>query len=407
MSGPVGSVPLGECAGLVKDTVAPSAVPEARYIGLDHIGARALTVRGHGRAGETSSRKSRFGAGDILFGRLRPSFRKVARPDFAGVCSMEIWVIRPLPGVDAEYLFYVLASPQFAEAADRSAEGSRMPRASWDALSALSVSLPPLDEQRAVAKRLNLLSERIAVNTAMSSVAEETVQRVFRSWLVDFAPSHANAAGAAGSTPPHIAALFPATFTASSLGLLPEGWRARVLEDVAEVRREIVQHAEMDAGTPVIGLEHMPRQSIALTEWVSTDAVASEKLAFQEGDILFGALRPALHKVGVAPIAGVCSTDIAVMVAKAPEYAGFVLGHVSSPEFVRYADSVSSGTGMPRASWRNLAQYPVVLPDAGVLAAFNDRIAPCIDAITTATHATRALAAQRDALIRRFIHIGS
>ncbi|MCP4398742.1 MAG: hypothetical protein GY801_15770 [bacterium] len=75
-----------------------------------------------------------------------------------------------------------------------------------------------------------------------------------------------------------------------------------------------------------IGLEHMPRKSIALTNWGNAEEVESNKFIFKEGECLFGKLRPYFHKVGVAPIDGICLTDILVIAPKSPEWYGYVLG---------------------------------------------------------------------------------
>ena len=70
---------FGDCAELVRDTVSPSNFKEAPYVGLEHIGEGTLSLLGVGVASDVSSAKSRFKRDDILFGKLRPYFRKVVR----------------------------------------------------------------------------------------------------------------------------------------------------------------------------------------------------------------------------------------------------------------------------------------------------------------------------------------
>ena len=112
----------------------------------------------------------------------------------------------------------------------------------------------------------------------------------------------------------------------------------------------------------------MPKRCIALTQWSNADGLASGKFKFEQGDILFGKLRPYFHKVGVAPLDGVCSTDIVVVQPKSNLWSGFVLGHTSSAEFVAYTDATSTGTRMPRTNWADMARYKVALPSIEVLA---------------------------------------
>ena len=146
----------------------------------------------------------------------------------------------------------------------------------------------------------------------------------------------------------------------------------KALGEVAKQRRSGVKPEEIDAESPYIALEHMPKRCIALTQWSNADGLASGKFKFEQGDILFGKLRPYFHKVGVAPLDGVCSTDIVVVQPKSNLWFGFVLGHTSSAEFVDYTDATSTGTRMPRTNWADMARYKVVLPTLEVSKAFTD-----------------------------------
>ena len=99
----------------------------------------------------------------------------------------------------------------------------------------------------------------------------------------------------------------------------------RALGEVANQRQSAASPQEIDTATPYIALEHMPKQCISLSEWGTADGLASNKFRFKRGDILFGKLRPYFHKVGVAPLDGVCSTDIVVITPVSADWFGFVL----------------------------------------------------------------------------------
>jgi type I restriction enzyme S subunit len=147
----------------------------------------------------------------------------------------------------------------------------------------------------------------------------------------------------------------------------------------------------------------MPRRSIALSEWGTGDGLESNKFGFKKGEILFGKLRPYFHKVGVAPVDGVCSTDIVVVTPRWPAWFGFVLGHVSSVEFVEYTDAGSTGTKMPRTSWADMGRYEIVLPPQFVAETFTTLVRPWIERIIAGIHESRTLAALRDALLPKLI----
>ena len=178
---------------------------------------------------------------------------------------------------------------------------------------------------------------------------------------------------------------------------------APTLGEVAENPRRSIQPDEIKSSMSYIGLEHMPRRSIALSEWESDTKLGSNKLEFKRGEILFGKLRPYFHKVGVAPLDGVCSTDILVVRPKTPEWFGFVLGHVSSVELVNHTDAASTGTKMPRTNWNDIARFEVALPPESLAAEFTTTIRPMIDRIIANIHESRTLAELRDALLPKLL----
>jgi type I restriction enzyme S subunit len=173
----------------------------------------------------------------VLYGKLRPYFRKVARASFEGVCSTDIWVLRPKREIDPGFLFYLTAQPAFTECANRSSEGTRMPRAEWGFVSNQVFPIPPLSEQRAIAHVLGTLDDKIDLNRRMNETLETMARARFKSWFVDFDPVRAKAQGRDPGLPAHLAALFPGRLVDSELGEIPEGWEVGVLEDVLSLQR--------------------------------------------------------------------------------------------------------------------------------------------------------------------------
>lgn len=147
----------------------------------------------------------------------------------------------------------------------------------------------------------------------------------------------------------------------------------------------------------------MPRRSIALTAWEGAGKVTSGKLSFRRGDFLFGKLRPYFHKVGIAPIDGICSTDIVVLRSHESNTASFVLACISQEEFVAFTDRTSDGTKMPRTSWGRMALYKLSLSEAPVFAAFNILAQPMFDRIVANVHESRTLAETRDLLLPKLM----
>jgi type I restriction enzyme S subunit len=260
------------------------------------------------------------------------------------------------------------------------------------------------DEQRAIASVLGSLDDKIEQNRRENETLEAMARALFKSWFVDFDPVRAKMEGRQPvGMDADTAALFPDGFEESALGPIPRGWRTGCLGEVASNQRAGVDPNEVEPDTPYIGLEHMPRRSIALSEWDFAANVDSQKSWFRQGDFLFGKLRPYFHKVGVAILDGVCSTDILVVVPNQPDWYGFVLFHISSVEFVNYTNATSTGTKMPRASWHDMAQYNVVIPPEHIAGSYSQLVLPMIERIRVNILESRTLAASRDALLPKLL----
>ena len=170
--------------------------------------------------------------------------------------------------------------------------------------------------QRGIAQILGTLDDKVELNRQTNETLGGLAQALFKSWFVDFDAVRAKMEGRDTGLPQDIASLFPSRFVDSTMGEIPEGWSVASLGELAAPRRKGVDPASAASDTPYIGLADMPRGSIALTEWGETGSVSSRKSAFKAGDILFGKLRPYFRKVGIAPVDGLCSTDIVVLGAR-------------------------------------------------------------------------------------------
>ena len=212
------SVTFREAAKLIRQGVNPEDVGDMPYIGLEHIEEGTLRLVGIGNAKSVTSTKFRFSKGDILFGKLRPYFRKVIRPNFDGVCSTDIWVVRSKEGIDQGYLYYWMASNDFVNFATQGSEGTKMPRAKWDHVGRFQRKRLIGSEQRAISHILGSLDDKIELNRRMNEALEATARAIFKSWFVDFDPVRAKAEGGAPGLPDDVAALFPDSFEDSELG---------------------------------------------------------------------------------------------------------------------------------------------------------------------------------------------
>jgi type I restriction enzyme, S subunit len=325
--------------------------------------------------------------------------------------NQHVAIIRTNPKIlDSRFLRYVLVSPSVQDYLLALASAGATRNALTKAMvESLTVKAPPIKEQRAIAHILGTLDDKIELNRQQNETLEAMARALFKAWFVDFEPVRAKMQGrwqrgqSLPGLPAHLYDLFPDRLVESELGEIPEGWRMGSLGEVAAHPRRGVQPGEIKDETPYIALEHMPKRCIALAEWGTANGLESNKYEFKQGEILFGKLRPYFHKVGVAPVDGVCSTDIVVIAPKLPIWFGFVLTHASSDAFVEYTNAGSTGTKMPRTSWTEMARYAVVLPHEDVATAFNQHIQAASEEISAKIHESKSLAQLRDTLLPKLI----
>jgi type I restriction enzyme S subunit len=154
-------VEFAQIAHLRKEKFDPSGRSDSfPCIELEHIQKETGRVLGHINSDKQESTKNRFYPGDVLFGKLRPNLRKYATVDHEGVCSSEIWVFKPTGEVIQEYLFNIIQTESFIQAACVTA-GSKMPRADWNYVSEIPFLVPPKDEQKKIADRLKVWYQAI------------------------------------------------------------------------------------------------------------------------------------------------------------------------------------------------------------------------------------------------------
>ncbi|MDO6729583.1 restriction endonuclease subunit S [Marinovum sp. 2_MG-2023] len=359
-------------------------------------------------------RKHALKANDILFARRgvqATGHTAFVRKDETGfICStgaIRLRVAEDNGIVLPEFLSHVFADRTSIEWFKFHAIGATMPNLNEGIVKSFPLLLPPIDEQKSIGEALSALDDKIELNRRMNETLEEMARALFRDWFVDFGPTRRQMEGATDPAaimghafPPEKAAtlvpLFPAGLGADGL---PEGWGMGRLDDWAVSSSNTVKPEEVEQETSYIGLEHMPRRSIALGQFATAAKVTSNKARFHTGQVLFGKLRPYFHKVGIAPCDGICSTDIVVADGKKKEFRPFVATLMSTNEFVAYTNQSSTGTKMPRTSWKLMRAYAVPKAPLELVQVFGDLAQPMHDKILHSVSENQTLAALRDLLL--------
>lgn len=317
--------------------------------------------------------------------------------------QMKLTVDRSI--ADPLFVYYYVSSDAARSKIVQDSTQTGVPKTNVAYLKNFPILLPPLDEQQRIATLLNALDDKIEQNRRTGRALEKLARAIFRAWFVDFEPVHAKAAGATSfpSMPQSVFDELPSRFIDSTIGAIPEGWVPGVFGAIGAERRDGVKPADINPSTPYIGLEHMPRRCISLANWDQAGKVTSGKTRFTAGEILFGKLRPYFHKVGIASVDGICSTDIIVIKPTMREWYGVLLGYISSDELVAYTNACSTGTKMPRTKWSDISQYTIVMPPLSFAKAFTEMAESMTSLMISGIFESRKLAELRDYLLPKLL----
>ncbi|WP_080996004.1 restriction endonuclease subunit S [Comamonas testosteroni] len=283
---------------------------------------------------------------------------------------------------DAKFIYYCLTNS--VQSIRQLGGGAATPIINKTAFESISFRVPAGDIQRRIADILSTYDDLIENNCRRMALLEESARLLYREWFVRLR--------------------FPGYEHTPIVDGVPQGWQSKTLGDLCSDIRDMVLPEALEPDTPYIGLEHIPRRSISLNEWGTAAEVTSSKSRFKAGEIIFGKIRPYFHKVGIAFVDGVASSDAIVVRPADDTLHSLVLMTMSSDEFVAVtAQQMKEGSKMPRADWKQMKAYSVPLPPSGLLSNFDSVIQPIVEQLKTLSFTNQKLRTARDLLLPRLM----
>lgn len=157
------------------------------------------------------------------------------------------------------------------------------------------------------------------------------------------------------------------------------GWRGEKIGDMINNKSPKYNPEKAKESFKCIELEHLSTSTGELLGYIDSITSASIKNKFDEGDILFGKLRPYLRKYLRAPFEGVCSSEIWVL--KGQKITNDFLYQIVQSDFFINLANQSTGSKMPRADWNVVAcgifhfpSFPEQQKIASFLSAVDEKI---------------------------------
>ncbi|WP_146741320.1 MULTISPECIES: restriction endonuclease subunit S [Lonsdalea] len=184
---------LDDCGNRVKlgDIVtldAPMVDPrEDKFIDLIHIGPdriekntglllSALTAREE----NLISKKFLFDENYVLYSKIRPYLKKCAIPDFGGLCSADMYPVKPISGkTNREFIWQLLLSDFFTKYTETLSDRANIPKLNRKELLSFELSLPPIplqEKYKAIVQKTNhakLIMRTQNGNSILNKLADE------------------------------------------------------------------------------------------------------------------------------------------------------------------------------------------------------------------------------------------
>jgi type I restriction enzyme S subunit len=151
---------LSEICAITSTLVDPR---KGEFLDLIHVGAGNIESKTGvlfdlktAREEALISGKFLFDESMVLYSKIRPYLMKVARPDFQGLCSADMYPLAPLKGeVTRNYLFHLLLSKHFTDYAIQGSARAGMPKVNREHLFEFKVWLPDLKKQEELGAALD------------------------------------------------------------------------------------------------------------------------------------------------------------------------------------------------------------------------------------------------------------
>lgn len=307
------------------------------------------------------------------------------------------------------YLKYYFDSRSFQETlAAWSGSGSTRAYLGITAQRKLPIVLPPILLQSEIAVVMGSLDDSITLLHETNATLEAIAQALFKSWFIDFDPVRAKAEGLEPEgLDAATAALFPNSFEESELGLVPRGWKAGCVADIAVQKKGSVN----PLASPNEWFEHysLPAfdsgQSPVLEHG---ESIKSNKTPLPEEAVLLSKLNPHIPRVWLPVKHGgnaVCSTEFLAYSPKAGGTKELIYCLFSSAEFQQQLCQLVTGTSNShqRVKPDQVLKLRLAIADDSLFIAFADIASPIFERVYANRLKAQTLTQLRETLLPRLI----
>lgn len=324
--------------------------------------------------------------------------------------------VKDFKGNDVRFCYYALRSIDFQQFN----VGSGVPTLNRNHIASLSIAIPPLPEQRRIAKILGDLDDKIELNRKMNETLEEMARALFKSWFVDFDPVRAKMEGRQPTgMDAATAALFPDRLVGSELGLIPEGWEVKALGEIADFDKGLSYKGDSlaeEGGMPMVNLGCFTGRGLFSAERIKRyTGEYRERHLVNAGDLVLANTDMTQNRVIIGSPALVPEingektflfTHHVFAVRFNPDYEiwrRYIFFTLLKPDFREIAEGFSTGTTVLALPRDGVTGYLICLPPLSLIRAFERLVGPMLAAFDKHHHQSRTLSTLRDTLLPKLV----
>lgn len=267
---------------------------------------------------------------------------------------------------NVRFLYYVLKE-KLDELRSRST-GSATKFLTLKILNQIPISLPDYPTQSRIADVLSAYDDLIEINNQRISILEQLIIKTYNEWCIK------------GKIETQI----------TTLG------------EIATLTKKKYDE-ERDNKLPLVDMSRMKSGSLSMSNFGSASELSTSRIIFNRNDILFGSIRPYLHKVALAAFSGVTNTSVFVIRAIEEKVQPVLVAILFRKETIQWATQYSTGTKMPVIKWGYFKTMPIAIPSDNYLERFAEVISPVLEHINILSRENHGLKTARDLLIPKLV----
>ena len=359
---------LSDICEYAKGKIKVSALDENTYISTENM----LPNKGgitKAASLPTQEQTQAFMKNDVLVSNIRPYFKKIWYATFDGGCSNDVLVFRAKDGVSSRFLHYVLADDTFFDYSMATSKGTKMPRGDKKAIMEYEVPELLYEDQCKIAGVLEVIDEKIDLNTDINKNLLEQAQSIFTQEFLMF-------------------------------DRIPDGWQESSLLGIADYLNGLAMQKyrpkDDEQGLPVLKIKELRQGSCDFNSELCSPSIKPEYIV-HDGDVIFSWSGSLLVDLWCG---GTCGLNQHLFKVTSSTYDKWFYYAWTDHHLQKFAAiAADMATTMGHIKREELSKAEVLIPSQSDYDRIGGLLAPLYDLIIANRIENRKLASLRDELL--------